>query len=397
MTDWQRRLIGSIGICLLLYAGMVMLSNALETNQQLIATMPISTATVLPTMTRPTYTIQQGETLQGIANSFGVPIETLQTLNNISDPDRIYSGQTLILPPTDISAIPTTPPLAIEATEALDQGILPTLLPEAVIMSKQSDEAPSYVVNGVPSEQIILLNDAIIARIGEIYRLGQNLGRNPRAFSKLGDSTIENPFFLARFDGDDYQLGAYNELQAVIAYYRGSFSRQSIAVRRGLHTWSVLDPMWATTPCEGGENMLACEFRIHNPSILFIRLGSNDAGVPRSTEKHLRSILDFTIENGIIPIIGTKADRAEGDSNINNEIIRKLAQEYLIPLWDYDWVAGTLPARGLEADNVHMTTFYPHDYTSPIAFQRGHSVHNLTALIALDRVWRAIQQTVDSS
>jgi hypothetical protein len=59
-------------------------------------------------------------------------------------------------------------------------------------------------------------------------------------------------------------------------------------------------------------------------------------------------------------------------------------------LWDFDLVAQTLPGRGLDADGVHMTTFYAHDYTLPEAFQRGHSVHNLTALIVLNRIWSEI-------
>ncbi len=38
-----------------------------------------------------------------------------------------------------------------------------------------------------------------------------------------------------------------------------------------------------------------------------------------------------------------------------------------------------------------MTTFYAHDYTLPEAFQRGHSAHNLTALIVLARIQSEIQ------
>ena len=63
-----------------------------------------------------------------------------------------------------------------------------------------------------------------------------------------------------------------------------------------------------------------------------------------------------------------------------------------MPLWDFDLLAQTIPGRGLDADGVHLTTFYAHDYTSPVAFQRGHGVHNLTALIALDAVWREIRE-----
>ena len=41
---------------------------------------------------------------------------------------------------------------------------------------------------------------------------------------------------------------------------------------------------------------------------------------------------------------------------------------------------------------MHLTTFYPLDYTSPEAFQHGHSVDDLTALIVLDRIWREVTQ-----
>jgi hypothetical protein len=166
-----------------------------------------------------------------------------------------------------------------------------------------------------------------------------------------------------------------------------------VAVRRGLHTWSVMDSMWAPKPvCGPGEHMLACEFRLHRPSLLFIRLGSNDVGIPDSTERNLREIVEFTISSGVIPIMGTKADRHDGPGNINNNIIRQLATEYAVPLWDYDLIAGTIPGRGLDQDSVHMTTFFAHDYTSPVAFTRGHGVHNLTALMVLDALWRELNQ-----
>ena len=33
-----------------------------------------------------------------------------------------------------------------------------------------------------------------------------------------------------------------------------------------------------------------------------------------------------------------------------------------------------------------MNTFYAHDYTQPEAFQRGHAMNNLTALMVLDAI-----------
>ena len=53
-------------------------------------------------------------------------------------------------------------------------------------------------------------------------------------------------------------------------------------------------------------------------------------------------------------------------------------------------MAGTIPGKGLDQDGTHMTAFFAHDWSSPIAFQRGYGLMNLTALIALDKVWRAV-------
>ena len=226
----------------------------------------------------------------------------------------------------------------------------------------------------------------------QIYARGQELGRDPAAYSKLGDSTIENPFFMARFDEGPYDLGEYAYLQGAIDFFAGSHGRQGVGVRRGFHSWTVTDPTWADKSlCQANESSVACEIRLHNPSIMLIRLGSNDAGVPGGFEQNMRQVIDITIKNGVIPVLGTKADRFEG-SNANNEILRRLAAEYQIPLWDFDLVAGTVPGRGLDIDGVHLTTFYAHNYTSPTAFQRGHSLHNLTALMALDAIWREVIQ-----
>lgn len=248
----------------------------------------------------------------------------------------------------------------------------------------------AMAVNGVPYEAIVVMPPAVIAHVREIYAAGQALGRDPRAFSKVGDSTTENPHFLARFDEGDYNLGAYAHLQPVIDQFRGSYNRDSIAVRIGLHAWTANDPAWADPGlCLPNETPVACEIRVHNPSILFIRLGTNDVGVPETFAANIRQIVTTAINAGVVPIIGTKGDRHEG-SNQNNDILRAIAAELAVPLWDYDRVADTLPGRGLDQDAAHMMTFFAHDYRDPTAFTRGHAMHNLTALMALDAVWRSI-------
>lgn len=259
--------------------------------------------------------------------------------------------------------------VAGDTLDTPDLGIIP---PETALWLQQ----PGLFTMGGP-------------RVREIYERGLALGNNPHAFSKIGDCNSEPPFFLARFDSGDYDLGPYSYLQPVIDYFAGSFGRQSMTVWTGNHAWSVLDPTFANPAlCLPGETPLACEFRLHRPSVVLIRLGTNEAYTPALFEQHMRAILDYSIERGVVPILGTKADQLEGSDAIN-DIVRQLAAEYQLPLWDFGRIASTLPGRGLRGDGFHLT-FYPPNYGDPRALQEGHSVHNLTALIALYTVWQNV-------
>lgn len=345
------------------------------------------------------YIVQRGDTLYRIAVAYGITAETLADMNGLLDPSRIFVGQVLIVPVGIVSSTVLTS-VSSSATPIYPTPDLPTmnsiLVPPVATdlgILKVTPVPMSSVsnVNGVPIDALIVIPETVRQNIALIYAQGRELGRNPRAFSKLGDSTIENPHFLTRFDGGPYTLGVYAFLQPVIDYFQGSFGRQGVAVQRGLHSWSVFDPMWGDkSQCMGAETVIACEFRLNNPSYLFIRLGSNDVGVPESFDRNIRQVVEFSIQNGVIPIIGTKADRHEGPGNVNNAILRQIASDYQIPLWDFDLVAATVPGRGLGPDGVHMTTFFAHDYSSPVAFQRGNGIHSLTALMALDSVWRSV-------
>ncbi len=341
------------------------------------------------------YIVQPGDTLSNIAARFNIEPARLAAGNLLAEDAAVPPGMMLIVPvgasassfPTNTSAPSATPPVVTPA---------PTAAP--IILPNMNAPMPApELINDIPMTQIVLLDADTRANIRAIFAHGQQLGRNPRAFSKLGDSTLESPYFLDRFDDGQgtYHLGAFAYLQPLIDYFQGSFSRQGVAVIRGLHTWSVFDPMWANDHyCEPRETMLACEFRLHNPAYLFVRLGSNDLGAPTATERNLRAVIEFCIENGVIPIMGTKGDRRDGTRT--NDIIRRLADEYNVPLWDYDLVAGTLPGRGVGSDGVHLTTWYAHDYTNPEAFRRGYGVHNLTALIALYQTWLVVLEAEDA-
>lgn len=324
------------------------------------------------------YRVKPGDTLFGIALDFGVTVDTLVRFNNIADPRAIWPGQELVIPG---DGVPT--PARPTATRR------PTVAATRSLVASTPAALGKVNVNGVPREQFVVISPAARQNIRKIYAQGQARGNDPRAFSKLGDSNMENPYFMAPFDEGVYKLGEYAYLQPAIDHLGGSFGRQSMAVRIGFHSWSVLDASLADpSTCWPDETPVGCEARLHNPSIALIRLGTNDAGHPARLREALQTIVKFCVQHGIIPILGTKADRAEGPDNVNNDIIRQLAATNNVPLWDFDLVAQTMPDSGLSQDHVHLTLLYPLDYTSPEALQRGHGVDNLTALIALDSVWR---------
>ncbi len=289
---------------------------------------------------------------------------------------------TATIPPT------FTPPVAsnpLDAATSTPVTAVPT--PTASIPTPEPTTTAVPLadsLNGILMTSIIVMPEHVIANARAILAQGQVYGRNPHAYSKVGDSTIQNPHFMTRFDQPGgYNLGPYAYLQPAVDYFGGSHGREGLAVRQGFHSWTVTDPLWADKSiCQANESPIACEIRVHNPAIIIIRLGSNDAGVPDMFDQNVRQVVELAIANGIIPVIGTKADRFEG-SNINNEILRQIAADYQIPLWDFDVAAQMIPGRGLDVDNVHLTGFFAHDYGSPVTFQRGHGVHSLTALMML--------------
>jgi LysM repeat protein len=361
------------------------------TISELPTVVPEPSATYVPTTTpEPTQTpiveatsgpvvhvVQRGENLYRIALSYGVPLQSLALSNQIVDTSQLYVGQQLLIPlSSSVSLVAPQPPnVAAVVTPMVDRG----------------SAAPSQTINGIPIQSFIRLNGPTRQTIRLIYARGQALGNNAHAFSSVGDSTIEYPYFMTRFDQPgSYNLGIFGYLQPTIDFFAGSFNRESQGVMRGLRASTALDPFWSNKNfCYTNESRVACEYRLQRPSFVFIRLGSNDTQ-PAVFDQYLRQVVDFWIEKGVVPILGTKADRHEGPDNADNNVIRKIASDYNLPLWDFDALAQTIPGGGVGRDGVHLTSFYSHDFTAPEALQRGYGVHNLTGLMALDEVWRAL-------
>jgi LysM repeat protein len=347
------------------------------------------------------HTVQQDENLYRIARKYGTSVQAIQQANGITDPATITIGQKLIIPnlqattEPEPTATPTLTPTPVPVTTtpivytATPQGPTATIDPNA---TPTPTPPPPDNVNGIKLDQFVIMPPAVQANVQQIFAKGQQLGNNAQRFSKVGDSIIEHPHYMVKFDTPEYNLGQYAYLQDVLNYYRGSYGRDSLAVRRGLHSWSWNNPTWADKDqCLPDEGPIACEYRMYKPSVSFIVLGSNDVGVPEYFRKSMEELVQFTIDQGVIPIIVTKADRHEGDSNINNIILKETAAKFNVPLLDFDAVAGTMPNRGIDpADGTHLMFYYAHDYSVPVAFTKGHALHDLTSVIMLDEVWRLL-------
>lgn len=66
----------------------------------------------LPPASSTTYTVRRGDTLSAIALRYGVSMWTLASLNNIGNPSRIYVGQVLRIPAGGAASPPPAPPVA---------------------------------------------------------------------------------------------------------------------------------------------------------------------------------------------------------------------------------------------------------------------------------------------
>ncbi|MCE9645718.1 MAG: hypothetical protein K8S20_06935 [Chloroflexi bacterium] len=230
-----------------------------------------------------------------------------------------------------------------------------------------------------------------------IYRHGLELGNNPQAFSKVGDCQTSTDFFLVDFDhAGTYSLGdEHAGLQATIDYYQGSFSRQSLAVKDGFNVAAVLSPLRADPKqCNAGETPLACEYRLNKPSVALISMETNFK--QRTAEeygKYMRQIVAYTISQGIVPVLGTKADNKEGNNAINAEIAM-IANEFDIPVWNFWAAAQPLPNHGFDTglnDGFHLS-FSRNFFDDPKVMLSAWPWRNLTALQVLDAMRTGLAQ-----
>jgi hypothetical protein len=310
---------------------------------------------------------------------------------------------------TSLSPVqPSDQPTATIVEPATTKGIVIPFAPTASPASEGRLDTPVWsptsasTLTSLPSatptfapkswRELPVIPVSVSEQMRRVYEQGLELGNDPRAFSKVGDCQTTLPMFLGDLDKGNYDLGEYIYLQPVIDQFSGSFGRNSRSVKDGLTASAVNVDLWNNwRDCEVSETPLACEYRLHNPSFVIISLGTNDANGLLPFEDTLRKVIDITLAEGIVPILVTKADNAEGDHSINQTIAR-LAYEYQIPVWNFWLAVQGLPLKGLRSPE-HLTYgeyVLPTDFSSPEVLQYAFNVRNLSALQVLDVVWRSV-------
>jgi hypothetical protein len=242
---------------------------------------------------------------------------------------------------------------------------------------------PTRDHSGVNWQEMPIIPE-ISARVLQIFQDGQAQGRDPQHFSVVGDCQSIPYVFLGPFGrGELAPDPVESYLWDALNYFEESFDTWSVTSRGGFTAASILNPIQADPHyCKPGESPLTCEYRLNNPAYVFITLEiwDNQATIDRY-ELYLRTILDYVIERGSVPILLTKADAAEVDDgrHVINPAVVHVALDYDIPVVNFWRAAQYLDNIGIDPDRdgFHLS-------------QEGYDLKNILALRTLYAIWQAV-------
>ncbi len=230
---------------------------------------------------------------------------------------------------------------------------------------------------------------ALLPDLGPVYSDGiNNFGRQPNAFSIVGDDSLSGSSFLESMAAGTYNLGNYGSLQGTIDAF--NFGFKTVANNPGWNTGTLLDPAAADGGvCNPGETPLACELRVTAPVVVFVSFSpSNAVAIPVDTFRvHLETIVDTALNTGTIPVLVTLPDDGTVDATTlgqYNQVIVEVATQHSahpdldVPLWNlYNTMTGA--SNGVNS----VSPSGPVDFTDA-SLTYGVNRRGLAALRILD-------------
>lgn len=269
---------------------------------------------------------------------------------------------------------------------------------------------PVATGNNPPASQPTEAITNITAEARRIFDRGLGLGNRANVFSKVGDSITVATWAFYPIGWGQQQLGSYGYLQSAIDYFsaeiirdgNNSFSNITLSADNQWTSNDILNPALGNPEiCSANETPLDCEYRITRPAISLILIGTNDVGVMDGAtyRRNLEAILDKTIGRSILPVLSTLPQRRGYETEVEefNAIIRQTAQQYQIPIWELHDLLAPQPNNGLDPDGVHPS--FPPDtlgqWEAAANFigdklNYGYNMRNLSAIQALDALWRQV-------
>ncbi len=260
----------------------------------------------------------------------------------------------------------------VQATEGNETAVLPTEI-KGLIPTLGTRLLPEDWQNWP-----VIPDLTVTART--IYEQGLQMGNNPHAFSKIGDCQNLKTVFLWKFDHldiyeFDWDITPYLD---TIDNFHSYFDRDGQSAQYGFTAASPLTQIQADPEyCQPDETPMECELRTTQPTFVLISLEFPFNGrTPGLYEQYLRRIIEYTMAQGAVPILATKADNVEKDNSINLTVA-KLAYEYDLPLWNWWAAAQPLADNGIDPyrDGFHIS-------------EQAWEERSKTFLQVLDHLWK---------
>lgn len=193
----------------------------------------------------------------------------------------------------------------------------------------------------------------ITPRQRAIWQNSARAGKDLNLFTVAGDCNSQPSVYLRRLASGQFDASTLEpRLQAIVQRFAPSFGRVSLAAQGGFGSPAMMDPTWADGAlCGTTMGPFECELWVSRASIVFISLGTQEQYTWQDFEKHYRPLIEHALSKGVLPVLMTKADDIEtfagAPSGYINSVIRKLANEYNVPLLDFWAATRDLPNHGL--------------------------------------------------